>query len=366
LGACEQPYLFRAEEGAMESPLLSVIILNYNYSRFLSASINSALGQDWPNREIIVVDDCSTDDSRAIIASFGAQVIPVLQPQNRGHGAGMNAGFARSKGDIIIFLDADDCLYPKALRRIAERQSPNATQYQYRLDLVDEAGQVLDTYPPKEFVWEDGDVTSALLARGRYSTTVTSGLAFSRSVLDRIMPMDEQAFRQGGDGYLATVAPLYGLVVTIDEVLGAYRQHGANHSQFGGALDKSVRWRITHDILRYQALTTHAQRLGKEPLPDPWQNDPLHLEGRMASLLLNPAEHPDARDTRKTIARRGLAACHSLPMSRKRREFMMLWWNIVGWGPLPLARAALRWKLQADSRPLFVKRLAKLVRLATG
>jgi hypothetical protein len=49
-----------------------------------------------------------------------------------------------------------------------------------------------------------------------------------------------------------------------------------------------------------------------------------------------------------------------------RREFMMLWCKIVGWGPRPLARAALRWKLQAASRPVIVKRLAKLVRSAAG
>jgi glycosyltransferase involved in cell wall biosynthesis len=350
----------------MESPLISVIILNYNYSRFLPDCIANALAQDWPNKEVIVVDDCSTDHSREIIGEYGSQVIPVLQPQNRGHGAGMNAGFLHSKGDIIIFCDADDYLYPKALRRIVENQSPSAAQYQYRLDLLDSEGRVVDTYPPKEFKWEDGDVTNALLTRGRYSTTVTSGLAFSRSALERIMPMDEEAFRQGGDGYLVTVAPFYGLVITIDEILGAYRQHGANHSQFGAALSKCVRWRITHDALRYQALASHAQRHGKNPIPDVWQNDPLHLEGRMASLLLNPDEHPYVRDTRKAIAKCALAACHSLPMSRKRREFMTLWWKVVGWGPLPLARSALQWKLNPASRPVVMKRLAKFMRGATG
>jgi hypothetical protein len=224
----------------------------------------------------------------------------------------------------------------------------------------------LDTYPPKEFHWEDGDVTDALLTRGRYATTVTSGLAFSRSALSSIMPMDERAFRQGGDGYLVTVAPFYGSVITIDEILGAYRQHGTNHSQFGTAIGPCVRWRMDHDKMRYAALMSHAQRQGKKPHPELWQNDPLHLEGRIASLLLSPQEHPESSDTRRAIAKCGLAACHTLPMSQKRREFMMMWWRIVGWGPLPLARSALRWKLQAASRPVVVKRLAKLLRAAVG
>ena len=352
--------------GAMRSPVLSIIILNYNYAQFLRCSIDSALAQDWPYTEVIVVDDCSTDDSREIIAGYGDRVIPVLRPQNRGHAAGMNTGFQRSSGEIVVFLDSDDYLHPTALRRIAEGRVPDAAQYQYRLDLVGPEGRVIDTYPPKEFAWEDGDVRTALLTRGRYATTVTSGLAFSRSALNSILPMDEDAFRVGGDGYLVTVAPFYGRVVTIDEILGAYRQHGGNHSQFGTALGKAVRWRLDHDEKRYEALRSHAQRNGFEPLGELWRNDSMHLEGRAASLLLDPKKYSGSSETRRTIATCGLAACPTLPMSKRRRQFMKLWWRIVGWGPLPLARAALRWKLQAASRPQVVRRLAKLVRAAAG
>ena len=349
-----------------QSPLVSVIIINFNYAPFLARSIESALAQDWPHKEVIVVDDCSTDHSREIIARYGNRVIPVLQPRNRGHGAGMNAGFFRSKGEIVIFLDADDYLYPAAMRRIVESSTSEAAQYQYRLDLVAADGRVVDTFPPKEFRWEDGDVTNALLTRGRYATTVTSGLAFSRRALNCIMPMDEDAFRMGGDGYLVTVAPFYGPVVTIEEILGVYHQHGANHSQFAADIGKRFRWRMDHDSKRYQALASHARRQGKTPGPDLWRNDPLHLEGRVASLLLDPNEHPNASDTRRAIAKCGLAACRSLPVSRRRRGVMKLAWWIVGWGPLPLARSALRWKLQAESRPAIVRRLAKFLREAAG
>ena len=71
-------------------------------------------------------------------------------------------------------------------------------------------------------------------------------------------------------------------------------------------------------------------------------------------------------DTRQVIARCGLMACRYLPMSRRRRGIMRLAWWIVGWGPLPLARSALRWTLQAESRPAIVKQLAKLLRAAAG
>jgi glycosyltransferase involved in cell wall biosynthesis len=350
----------------MGGPLASIVILNYNYARFLPRSIESALVQDYANVEIIVVDDCSTDESRDVIAAYGRQVRPAFQPQNRGHGGAMNAGFAASSGDVVAFLDADDYLYPHALRRIVESRTPGAVQYQYRLDLVGADGTVMDAYPPPEVGWEDGDVTAALLTRGRYATTVTSGLAFERNVLQNVLPMDQDAFRQGGDGYLVTVAPLYGAVRTIDEILGAYCQHGGNHSQFATAVAKRARWRVHHDQMRHRALQDHAIRRGFKALPEIWRNDPLHLEERVASLMLEPREHPDPADSRATIAQDGIRACGALQVSRARVMLMKLWWCVVGYGPVVLARCAVRWKLQAATRPAVVRYLARAMRRATA
>ena len=106
------------------SPLrVSIVVLNYNYAGFLPSSIGGACRQDWPHCEVIVVDDASNDESRAVIAAYGEQVRTVLQPENRGHGAGINAGFAVAWGDLVIFLDADDFLRPTAARRLVENAS---------------------------------------------------------------------------------------------------------------------------------------------------------------------------------------------------------------------------------------------------
>ena len=91
----------------MKSSLLaSIIIDNYNYGRFIDETINSALNQDCENIEVIVVDDGSTDDSRDVIESFGDKIIPVYKP-NGGQASALNAGFNKSKGDVIFFLDSD-------------------------------------------------------------------------------------------------------------------------------------------------------------------------------------------------------------------------------------------------------------------
>src|SRR6184192_1210231 len=60
-------------------PLVSILINNYNYGRFLREAIDSALRQTYTNTEVIVVDDGSTDDSRQIIAGYGSRIVPVLK-----------------------------------------------------------------------------------------------------------------------------------------------------------------------------------------------------------------------------------------------------------------------------------------------
>lgn len=95
---------------------ISVIIPNYNYGRFLREAIDSALGQTLPPHEVIVVDDGSTDDSGAILGSYGDRIITVRQ-QNQGVGAARNKGAELATGEFLAFLDADDFWAPTKLEK---------------------------------------------------------------------------------------------------------------------------------------------------------------------------------------------------------------------------------------------------------
>ncbi len=112
-----------------QQPLITIIINNYNYSLFLKAAIESALGQNYPAVEVVVVDDGSTDDSREIIGQYGRRVLAVLK-ENGGQASAFNAGFARSQGKFIIFLDADDMLLPDTARQVSEifQANPSAAK----------------------------------------------------------------------------------------------------------------------------------------------------------------------------------------------------------------------------------------------
>ena len=115
-------------EVAIAAPLVSIVVNNYNYARFLPRSIGSALAQTYPLVEVVVVDDASTDGSQEIIQAYGQRVTPVLRAVNGGQGAALNSSFAASRGEIVIFLDADDCLYPRAVETVIRQFSPGVSR----------------------------------------------------------------------------------------------------------------------------------------------------------------------------------------------------------------------------------------------
>ena len=99
------------------SPLVSILIPCYNAEPWLAQTLESALAQTWPHREIIVVNDGSTDLSLQIARQYEVRGIRVLDQPNRGASAARNAAFAACQGEWIEFLDADDLLAPDKIER---------------------------------------------------------------------------------------------------------------------------------------------------------------------------------------------------------------------------------------------------------
>src|SRR3712207_1758560 len=103
----------------MAQPLVSIVIPNYNYGRYLNQAINSVFDQLYHHIEIIVVDDGSTDESAEVLATYGNS-IRVVQQRNQGVSAARNAGAEVACGDVLAFLDADDVWMPNKLQRQME------------------------------------------------------------------------------------------------------------------------------------------------------------------------------------------------------------------------------------------------------
>lgn len=344
------------------TPLFSVIVINFNYARYLGAAIDSALAQQGVAVEVVVVDDCSTDDSRALIESYGDRIVACFHAANAGMSASANTGFAASRGNRVLFLDADDYLLPGALATFAEALRPGVVQVQARLQLIDSDGRVEDVFPPPETPFSTGNVAPALARSGRYQTTVTTGLAFARSALDRVMPIPEAAFNRSADGYLATVVPLYGKVVSIETPLGAYRRHAANHSGFAANIATRARWRVDHDEQRYAALRRHGPRAGVTIAATPGLSDPAHLEERLASLAFDPGAHPYPGDSRARLGLRGVRATLSANQNLKRKVVHTLIFAGAGLAPRPVSQRILAWKMERSTRPQFIDKLSGWLR----
>jgi hypothetical protein len=355
---------------SQDAPFLSVIINNYNYSAFLRQAIDSCLAQRYEQFEVIVVDDGSQDDSPQIIRSYGDRIIPVLK-SNGGQASAINAGFAASRGEIIVLLDADDYLLENALLNIAaawrsEKADPETVQMQCRLDLVNTEGERIDLYPAPEIAFDQGDVRSLLRQRGRYSTTVTSGISFHRRVLTEILPIPEDDFRISADGYLVTVAPFYGAVGCIETVIGARREHQNNFwAQSGQAVSlPHLHKSIQHDFTRYQYLI---QTTGEELDPEQLGlGDHVHIMDRLPSCLLAPEQHPCPADRPILLALRGLLSLRHLPSYSARRKFILgCWFLWIGFAPKALAHPIMSWLLVNGSRPQPIDRLLKMLRRIT-
>jgi len=98
-------------------PLVSILISAYNAKNTVAETLQSAIAQTWPRKEIIFVDDGSTDGTAEVVRRFDSKEVTVVSTENRGLSAGINTAYQHSQGDYIQFLDADDLLVPNKIER---------------------------------------------------------------------------------------------------------------------------------------------------------------------------------------------------------------------------------------------------------
>jgi glycosyltransferase involved in cell wall biosynthesis len=214
-------------------PIVSIVINNHNYERYVGPAIDSALAQHYPSVEVVVVDDGSTDGSGDVVRSYGDDVVAVFQ-DNRGQTAAMNTGFARATGDIVCFLDADDVLYPSAAdAAVALLGDRDVARGFWSLDLVDQAGHVLGRLPKRTLPAFD---RLEVLRGGDphlFAIAPTSANAWSRPFLESLLPLPEIEPAVGygsamADCLLGMASLAYGGTRFTVDVHGRYLVHDAN------------------------------------------------------------------------------------------------------------------------------------------
>ena len=346
---------------AAAGPLVSILINSYNYARYLPIAIDSALAQTYPSVEVIVVDDGSTDGSEAVLKDYDGRV-RVVRQANAGQPAACYTGFQASSGDIVMFLDADDFLVPDAASKVVQAWQDGCAKVQFRLTLVDSDGNAFGTDPPWTAAMPNGDVTEQLRTTGWYVTPVTTGNAFPRALLSHILPFPPQY--DGPDHYLNPVAPLFGPVVSIDEELGAYRQHASNRWAFSAGVDvERLRERVRFDLIKEAQLRQTGAERGIEIAPDLALRSSDHLLHRLASLRLEPATHPQRGDRRFALLRKGFSATWRTPeMSAVDRLVRLAVLLAVAVLPRRGAAAVVTWAVGGGRRPEWMRWIARLLR----
>jgi glycosyltransferase involved in cell wall biosynthesis len=183
------------------APLVSVVVPTYNYGHFIAQTLESLRAQTYPNWECVVVDDGSSDDTRAVVARHAAEDarIKYLWQRNRRQGAAKNNGIRNSAGEYLQFLDADDLIEPLKLERqveFLERHPEVGIVYGgVRFFLTEDAGARLHSMWGDDRPWmpgTSGEGREVLLALTRANIMAVNSPLVRRSVVDAVGLFDER------------------------------------------------------------------------------------------------------------------------------------------------------------------------------
>ena len=341
---------------------VSIVINNYNYGRYLKDAIDSALNQTEPAREIVVVDDGSTDDSRAIIEGYGDAIFPVFQ-ENGGQRKAYNSGFRAASGELILFLDADDILDSTVVEEISREWKAGASKLHFPLRVassVSEDGSL--PIIPQDGLPE-GDILPAMLSNGYYLSSPGSGNVYSRDFLKEILPMPESS-KYCADTITIFSAPFYGNVLAIHHPLGIYRVHHGNGYTTAETSSMEIQRFLENDFERIEVIASEAERRGMEFSRTCLNRDMVHLKSRLALRRLNPQAESFDHTGVAELALRGIrAAVIRGRASTRRKLFFVAYFAVLAMAPTRMVRGvvSLGFAKASSGLPDLLSRVAKLV-----
>jgi glycosyltransferase involved in cell wall biosynthesis len=128
----------------MSHPLVSVVIPTYNRSGYVVEALDSVLRQTYPNYEVVVVDDGSTDDTCEVLKPYSGHIRYVRQ-ENLGAGAARNLGVSQARGEYVAFLDSDDMWEPEFLAATMEafKKFPEARMVTTNFKVINAEGETV-------------------------------------------------------------------------------------------------------------------------------------------------------------------------------------------------------------------------------
>lgn len=234
--------------------MVSVILVNHNYAKYLPEAIESVMRQTYRNFELIIIDGASTDDSRRVIydylTKYPDKITAVMKPSS-GQAAAFNMGVEISRGDTIAFLDADDYYTDNKLEVVAKLHE--------KYNFVGNSRYVVkgDSIFPISAYNDDYDTRPMLLKKYGYIYTyalTTSCISMTKKLADKIFPMPEDKYTTFADCYVMVLAQYLDNIKYINDHLTYYRVHKKQETQRVGEhmvlsnYEASLYKRVLNDI----------------------------------------------------------------------------------------------------------------------
>ena len=234
----------------MTSPLFSVVIPTYNCADKVTRAVESVMAQTFKDYEIWVIDDGSTDDTRAALGPFSNQLNYVYQA-NSGVAAARNRGIRHARGDYVAFLDADDQWYPQKLERVAQavQSNPDVGLCYSQVDFCGRDGSMLWTYHSQD----SGVSNYRALLETDY--VMTSSAVVRKSCFAQVGEFDDALSPCEDWDMWIRIARAFPIRL-IPETLVAYEYMGA-----GSLTSGHLRWVEAHDRVMEKAFAADP-RLG--------------------------------------------------------------------------------------------------------
>lgn len=209
-------------QSAAQFPLVSIVTPAYNQGRYLAATIDSMLAQNYPEIEYLVLDDGSTDETPAVLENYKGRVEWERQ-LNIGQSRTLNKGWGRSKGEYIGYLSSDDLLLPHAISTLvaALQANPQAVVAYCDFDIIDFEGRRIRVAQSPDF--DHRRMLEQLIC------PPGPGALFRRSVFDRAGGWNEQ-LRKIPDFEFWLRAARLGPFLRVPQVLAQYRVHEESSS----------------------------------------------------------------------------------------------------------------------------------------
>ena len=240
-------------------PTVSIIIPTYNYAGYLDEAIQSVLNQDYPNVELIVIDDGSTDNTRDVLEKYTGRFYWETQ-NNMGQASTLNKGWQMSKGEILGRLSADDVLLPNAVSTTTRHllENPDAVLAYCDYDLVDEGSSTLQRVIAPEMHYRDM-IAKCVCPPG-------PGAFFTREAYLAAGPWNN-TLNQTLDYEFWLRLGLWGKFLKIPEVLAWFRVHEESQTFAVADYIKSEEYtRIISDYYKREGLTSDVLAVKNEAL----------------------------------------------------------------------------------------------------